>query len=109
MSSLGETLRRVSAAHPELRMAPLADRWPEERIFYRSDHYNFALKGVPVLFFTSGTHSDYHQPTDATDRIDTEKATRLVRLVFHVSAAVANAHQRPQWNPGSFSRLAEER
>jgi hypothetical protein len=109
MSSLGETLRRVSEAHPELRMAPLADRWPEERIFYRSDHYNFALKGVPVLFFTSGTHSDYHQPTDAADRIDTEKATRLVRLVFHVGAAVANAHQRPRWNPGSFSRLAGER
>jgi hypothetical protein len=109
MSSLGETLRRVSAAHPELRMAPLADRWPEERIFYRSDHYNFAVKGVPVLFFTSGTHSDYHQPTDAADRIDTEKASRLVRLVFHVSAAVANAAERPRWNPASRRRLVEER
>jgi hypothetical protein len=109
MSSLGETLRRVSVAHPELRMAPLADRWPEERIFYRSDHYNFAVKGVPVLFFTSGTHSDYHQPTDAADRIDAEKASRLVRLVFHVGAAVANAAERPRWNPGSHRRLVEER
>jgi Zn-dependent M28 family amino/carboxypeptidase len=109
MSSLGETLRRVCAAHPELRMAPLADRWPEERIFYRSDHYNFAMKGVPVLFFTSGTHSDYHQPTDAADRIDTEKASRLVRLVLHVSAAVANAVERPRWNPVSRRRLVEER
>jgi hypothetical protein len=109
MSSLGETLRRVSAAHPELRMAPVADRWPEERIFYRSDHYNFAVKGVPVLFFTSGTHTDYHQPTDAADRIDTEKASRLVRLVFHVSAAVANAAERPRWNPASRRRLVEER
>jgi hypothetical protein len=109
MSSLGETLRRVSAAHPELRMAPLADRWPEERIFYRSDHYNFALKGVPVLFFTSGTHSDYHQPTDVADRIDTEKSSRLVRLVFHLSAAVANSAERPRWNAGSLSRLVERR
>jgi peptidase M28-like protein len=109
MSSLGETLRRVSAAHPELRMAPLADRWPEERIFYRSDHYNFAVKGVPVLFFTSGTHSDYHQPTDVADRIDTEKASRLVRLVFHVSAAVANAAERPRWDSASRRRLVEER
>ena len=109
MSSLGGTLRRVSAAHPELRMTPLADRWPEERIFYRSDHYNFALKGVPVLFFTSGTHGDYHQPTDVTDRIDTEKASRLVRLVFHLGAAVANATERPRWNPGSHRRLVEER
>ena len=90
-------------------MAPLADRWPEERIFYRSDHYNFAVKGVPVLFFTSGTHSDYHQPTDVADRIDTEKASRLVRLVFHTGAAVANAVERPRWNPGSHQRLVEER
>ena len=108
MSSLGRTLRRVTEAHPELRMTPLADRWPEERIFYRSDHYNFALKGVPVLFFTSGTHADYHQPSDAAALIDTEKAARLTRLVFHVSAAVANAPERPRWTPGSLRRLAEE-
>jgi hypothetical protein len=109
MSTLGETLRRVTAAHPELRMGAVADRWPEERIFYRSDHYNFALAGVPVLFFTSGTHPDYHQPTDAADRIDTEKASRLVRYVFHVGAAVANDPVRPQWTPGSYERLLEER
>ena len=109
MSTLGETLRRVTAAHPELRMAPVADRWPEERIFYRSDHYNFALGGVPVLFFTSGTHTDYHQPTDAADRIDAEKAARLVRYVFHIGAAVANEPERPRWNPGSYERLLEER
>jgi hypothetical protein len=109
MSTLGQTLRRVTAAHPQLRMAPVADRWPEERIFYRSDHYNFALKGVPVLFFTSGTHADYHQPTDAADRIDSEKAARLVRYVFHIGASVANAAERPRWNPGSYERLLEAR
>jgi hypothetical protein len=109
MSTLGETLQRVTARHPELRMAPVADRWPEERIFYRSDHYNLALAGVPVLFFTSGTHTDYHQPTDAVGRIDTEKASRLVRYVFHISAAVANEPDRPRWNPGSHDRLLEER
>ena len=109
MSTLGETLRLVTAARPELRMAPVADRWPQERIFYRSDHYNFALAGVPVLFFTSGTHADYHQPTDAADRIDTEKASRLVRYVFHVGAEVANRPERPRWKPGSYERLVEER
>jgi hypothetical protein len=109
MSTLGETLRRVTGRHPELRMASVADRWPEERIFYRSDHYNFALRGVPVLFFTSGTHTDYHQPSDATERIDTEKASRLVRYVFHIGAAVANDPERPRWSPGSYERLLEER
>jgi Peptidase family M28 len=109
MSTLGETLHRVNAARPQLRMAPLADRWPEERIFYRSDHYNFAVKGVPVLFFTSGTHADYHQPSDDADLIDVEKASRLVRLVFHVGAAVANAPERPRWYPGAHRRLVEAR
>jgi hypothetical protein len=109
LSTLGETLHRVSAAHPELRMAPLADRWPQERIFYRSDHYNFAMKGVPVLFFTSGTHADYHQPSDGPELIDTEKASRLARLVFHVGAAVANADSRPRWDRAGRRRLMEER
>ncbi len=109
MSTLGETLQRVTARHPELRMAPVADRWPEERIFYRSDHYNLALAGVPVLFFTSGTHTDYHQPSDVVDRIDTEKASRLVRYIFYIGAAVANEPERPRWNPGSHARLLEER
>lgn len=109
LSTLGATLRRVTAAHPELRMAPVADRWPEERIFYRSDHYNFALRGVPVLFFTSGTHTDYHQPSDAVERIDAAKTARLVRYVFYVGAAVANDPGRPRWNRGSYERLLEER
>lgn len=107
MSDLGQTVRRVAAAHPELEMVPIADRWPEERIFYRSDHYNFALKGVPVLFFTSGTHPDYHRPTDTADRLDAEKAARLVRLIFHTGAAVANDSTRPRWTAESYSRIVE--
>ena len=98
LSTLGETLRQTVRKHPELRMTPLADRWPEERIFYRSDHYNFARRGVPVLFFTSGTHPDYHQPSDTADRVDAEKASRLVRLLFYVTSAVADAPDRPRWN-----------
>lgn len=108
-SSLGKTLKRVSAAHPELRMAPVADRWPEERIFYRSDHYHFAKKGIPFLFFTSGTHPDYHQPTDTADRIDAEKTSRLVRLLFYVGTAVADDPERPRWRPKSYRQIVEAR
>lgn len=106
-SSLGETVKRVAAGHPELRMAPVADRWPEERIFYRSDHYHFARKGIPFLFFTSGTHPDYHQPTDTADRIDAEKASRLVRLLFYVGTAVADDPERPRWRPESYRQIVE--
>jgi Zn-dependent M28 family amino/carboxypeptidase len=97
LSTLGETLRRTVEAHPELHMTPIADRWPEERIFYRSDHYNFARRGVPVLFFTSGTHPDYHHPTDSADRLDPQKTSRLARLLFHLTLAVADAPDRPRW------------
>jgi Zn-dependent M28 family amino/carboxypeptidase len=96
-------------AHPELQMTPIADRWPEERIFYRSDHYNFARKGVPILFFTSGTHADYHRPSDEPGRIDGEKEARLLRLIFHVGATVANAAARPRWTAESYRQIVERR
>ena len=106
-SSLGETLSRVVQAHGELRMTPIADRWPEERIFYRSDHYNFARRGVPILFFTSGTHADYHRPTDEPDRIDGEKESRLVRLLYYLGAEIAGSDSRPQWFPGSYKQIVQ--
>jgi hypothetical protein len=108
LSTLGRTLRETVAAHPELRMAPIADRWPEERIFYRSDHYDLARAGIPVLFFTSGTHPDYHQPSDSPDRVNSEKASRVARLLYQVAAAVANAPERPRWLPGHLQRIREE-
>jgi peptidase M28-like protein len=108
-SDLGQTLARVVQAHPDLHMTPIADRWPEERIFYRSDHYNFARKGVPILFFTSGTHSDYHKPSDEPDRIDGEKESRLVRLLFHLGTTIANQTSRPRWSAESYRQIVERR
>jgi Zn-dependent M28 family amino/carboxypeptidase len=106
-SDLGQTLQRVVQAHPELHMTPIEDRWPEERIFYRSDHYNFARKGVPILFFTSGTHADYHRPSDEAGRIDGEKEARLLRLIFYLGATVANAEARPRWAAESYRQIVE--
>lgn len=106
-SDLGETLQQVVKAHPELRMAPIPDRWPTERIFYRSDHYNFARKGVPILFFTSGIHADYHRPSDAPASIDGEKESRLVRLLFYLGATVADRPARPRWTAESYRQIVE--
>jgi Zn-dependent M28 family amino/carboxypeptidase len=108
-SDMGETLREVVNAHPELRMTPIRDRWPEERIFYRSDHYNFARNGVPILFFTSGTHSDYHRPGDEPSRINTEKESRLVQLLFYLGHAVATRTERPQWVAESYRQIVERK
>ena len=108
-SDLGQTLERVNAAHPELRMTAIDDLWPEESFYTRSDHYNFARKGVPVLFFFNGTHADYHGRDDEVERIDAEKAARIARLVFYLGAEVANARERPRWNPDSYARIATDR
>jgi Zn-dependent M28 family amino/carboxypeptidase len=104
-SDLGATLNRVGAAHPELRMQPIDDLWPQENFYGRSDHYNFARKGVPILFFFNGTHADYHRPSDSVDKIDAEKESRIVKLVFYLGLDVANAADRPKWNAGSYTRI----
>ncbi|HWO88981.1 MAG TPA: M28 family peptidase [Gemmatimonadales bacterium] len=106
-SSLGEVANRVARAHPELNMALVDDLWPRENFYFRSDHYNFARRGVPILFFFNGTHADYHRVTDTVDRIDAEKAARIVRMVFYVGLEVAQADQRPQWDPASRQRIVE--
>lgn len=61
-----------------------------ERHFYRSDHYNFAKMGVPALFFTNGSHVDYHQPTDTAERINYEILAERATLVFQTAWALAN-------------------
>ena len=104
-SDLGATLNRVGAAHPELNMRPIDDIWPDENFYFRSDHYNFARKGVPILFFFSGTHPDYHQVSDSPDKIDAEKESRVARLIFYLGVDVANAAERPKWNPDSYKRI----
>lgn len=107
-SDLGETLDRVNGDHPEIRMTAIDDVWPEERFYFRSDHYNFARKGVPILFFFNGTHDDYHGRDDEPDRIDAEKAARIARLVFYLGVEIGNAAERPKWNPESYARIVSD-
>ena len=61
-----------------------------ERIYYRSDHYNFARKGVPILFYFNGTHADYHRPTDTVDKINFRLMEKRVHLIFHTAWEIAN-------------------
>jgi Zn-dependent M28 family amino/carboxypeptidase len=104
-SDLGHTVMKTSAMHPELGITPMRDPWPQENFFGRSDHYNFARRGVPAIFFFNGVHEDYHQPSDSPDKIDAEKESRVVRLIFHIITAVGNAESRPQWNPESYRKI----
>ncbi|HWA16321.1 MAG TPA: M28 family peptidase, partial [Gemmatimonadales bacterium] len=108
-SDLGATLNRIGERHPELRMAPIDDRWPEESFYTRSDHFNFARKGVPILFFFNGVHADYHQVSDSPDKIDAEKMSRIVQLLFYLGQEVANNPERPKWNPESYDKIVEKK
>jgi len=61
-----------------------------ERIYYRSDHYNFARKGVPIIFYFNGTHNDYHRPTDTPDKINYELLAKRAKLIFYTAWEMAN-------------------
>ncbi|MCK5943698.1 MAG: M20/M25/M40 family metallo-hydrolase [Planctomycetes bacterium] len=67
-----------------------------DKYYTRSDHYNFARKGIPVVFFCNGEHEDYHQVTDHADKLDGDKMQRIARLAFWTGWHVANADERPQ-------------
>jgi Zn-dependent M28 family amino/carboxypeptidase len=98
-SSLGPMLRQVAEHHDdELGLTVAEDLWPEERFFFRSDHFNFARKEIPALFFFSGTHEDYHAPSDEVDAIDTAKTARVARLVFYLTYQVAQDTDVPKWD-----------
>jgi Zn-dependent M28 family amino/carboxypeptidase len=61
-----------------------------ESLYTRSDHYSYAAKGIPVIFFTTGLHSDYHANTDEVSKIEFDKLTRVVKLVYETGTRLAN-------------------
>ncbi|MGB0136680.1 MAG: M28 family peptidase [Flavobacteriales bacterium] len=64
------------------------------RFYYRSDHYNFAKHGIPVIFYFSGVHEDYHKPGDDPEKIMYDKTAEIAQLVFHTAWEVANRDER---------------
>ncbi len=66
------------------------------RFFFRSDHYNYARKGIPIVFFFDGEHEDYHRPGDSVDKIDFQKMQNVARTVYMTLWEVANRPTRPK-------------
>jgi Peptidase family M28 len=106
-SNLGVILDSVAALHPDLQVTPVGDRWPDQHRFLRSDHYNFARRGVPIAFLSSGYSPDYHLLSDEPAKIDAAKEARLLRLVFYFGLAVADRPDRPAWNPAARDTIVE--
>ena len=66
-----------------------------EQLYYRSDHYSYAAKGVPIIFFTTGLHADYHANTDEVSKIEFDKMTRITQMVYETGLALANLDHAP--------------
>ena len=67
-----------------------------EQIYFRSDHYNYARRGVPILFLTTGLHADYHQPSDEVSKIDFPKLARVATLMYDLGRVLADRPTRPR-------------
>ncbi|MEJ2216862.1 MAG: M28 family peptidase, partial [Gemmatimonadota bacterium] len=106
-SSLGPLTHQVADAHPELGLTVAPDLWPEERFFFRSDHFNFARKHIPAIFFTTGLHDDYHRPSDEASKIDNDKLARIARLVFYLGNTIGTDAQAPAWTEDGWAQVQQ--
>lgn len=104
-STLGELVHDVARRSPDLGLTVSEDLWPEQRFFFRSDHFNFARKEIPALFFFAGIHEDYHRPGDEVEDIDGDKSARVARLVFLLTHAVAQDPDQPEWSPEGLAEV----
>ncbi len=65
------------------------------RLYYRSDHFNFAKNGIPSVFYFGGFHDDYHKTTDDIESINFRKIEQISKMVFHTTWMLGNAKNRP--------------
>jgi len=95
--TLGAILDTVNSR--QLKPMTLDHEWDSpahpERIYFRSDHYNYARKGIPIVFFTTGLHEDYHKVSDDPTKIDYEKMSRIGSLVLELGTTLGNREARP--------------
>ncbi|MBK8313962.1 MAG: M28 family peptidase [Acidobacteria bacterium] len=77
-----------------------------ERFFYRSDHFNYAKKGIPIIFYFDGVHEDYHRQSDHPDKIDYAKMEKVTRTVFATMWKLANDPSRPKVDKPLPAQLA---
>jgi Zn-dependent M28 family amino/carboxypeptidase len=96
-TELGELSERVNKSYLNLIYDYRYDD-PNDpnRFFFRSDHYNYARKGIPIIFFFDGVHQDYHRPGDEPQKIDYQKMEKVTRTIYLTLWEVANRPTRPK-------------
>jgi len=90
-TELHEINEFANATHTQLELDyKYNDPKDPNRYYERSDHYNFAERGVPAIFYFNGTHADYHKATDTADKIDSAAAAKRAQLAFYTAWDLAN-------------------
>lgn len=96
-TQLGELSENTNHAYLNLSLNyKYDDPKDPNRFFYRSDHYNYAKHGVPIIFYFDGEHEDYHRPGDEPQKIDYQKMEKVTRTVFVTMWELANLPVRPK-------------
>lgn len=96
-TELGELSERVNAAYLNLQYDyKYDDPADPNRFFFRSDHINYARKGIPIIFFFDGVHEDYHRPGDEPHKIDYDKLQKITRTVYVTLWEIAVRPARPK-------------
>lgn len=96
-TDLGALSERVNQSYLQLKFNyKYDDPNDPNRFFFRSDHFNYAQKGIPIIFYFNGVHEDYHQPADSPEKIDYQRMEKIVRTIYATAWELANAKNRPQ-------------
>jgi Zn-dependent M28 family amino/carboxypeptidase len=96
-TELDGTLQAANAALPRPMKLEyeLNDPSDPESVYTRSDHYSYASRGIPIVFFTDGLHADYHANTDEVSKIEFDKMARIGDLVYATALRLANMDHAP--------------
>ncbi len=96
-STLGEVTEKVNKGFMNMTYNfKYDDPKDTNRFFFRSDHYNFAVRGIPAVFFFNGVHQDYHQAGDHPEKIDYARMEKISRTVFLTMWELGNLKERPK-------------
>lgn len=95
-TQLGELNESVNASLFKLKLNyKFDDPKDPNRLFYRSDHYNYAKNGIPIVFYFDGLHEDYHRVTDHVDKIDFDNLLKVTRTIYALGLKIADLPKRP--------------
>ncbi|HEY4758137.1 MAG TPA: M20/M25/M40 family metallo-hydrolase, partial [Chthoniobacterales bacterium] len=109
-TDLGELTQSVNKSYLNLTFdLRYDDPNDPNRFFFRSDHYNYARKGIPIIFFFDGVHEDYHQVGDSADKIDYQKMEKITRTIYMMLWEVSNRASPPKVDKPLPAQLSNPR